>query len=181
MMSNLSLQISTNMSIEMDYKVWENSQVDKLIEVFISPNISHVDSFIEIKASASSRGIVKEEYAILQVINWTIEISQEIEVMRDEFVTYLSTNHTNYKINETTVWEFLGNPPQILVVEHYLFKSHYWEMELSRHATIAPHDWVKVYLRPRSSLFPNWSATINSWSSGNHTVIEEDPPDEIFR
>ena len=181
LMSNLSLQINTNISIEMKYVVWDNSPLNKLVEVFLSPYVSHLDNLIEIEATVSSGEITKKDYAIIQVINWTIEISPEIEAMRDEFINYLSINHTNFKINESTVWEWLGNPPQILVVEHYLFKSPYWEMELRRHATIAPHDWVKVYLRPRSSLFPNWSATINSWSSGNHTIIEEDPPDEIFR
>lgn len=181
LMSNLSLQIYTNTSIDMEYEVWENSPLNKLIEVFISPTNSHVNKLIEIEAIISSRGITKKDYAILQVINWTVEISPQIKSMRDKFINYLSTNYTSFKINESTIWEWLGNPPQIIIVEHHLFKSTYWEMELAKHATIAPHDWVKIYLRPRSSLFPNWSGKINSWSSENYTIIEEEPPDEIFR
>ncbi|MFX1377721.1 MAG: hypothetical protein ACFFA4_01385 [Promethearchaeota archaeon] len=181
LMSNLTFQINFNIFIKMKYEVWENSPQNKLIEIFLFPNITHIDNLIEIEAAVHSEGISKKEYAFVEVINWTMYISPEIIAMRNAFVNYLSKNQTRFKINETTQWEWLGNPPQILVVEHYLFKSIYWEMELNRHVMIAPDDWVKVYLRPRSSLFPNWSGRINSWSSGNHTVIEEDPPNEIFR
>jgi len=181
LMSNLSLQLNTNRSIEIEYEIWENSPLNKLVEVFLSPNSSHIHNLIEIEATVSCGGITKKDYAIVQVINWTIVIDPEVQVMRDKFIHYLSNNHTNFKINGSTKWEGLGNAPQILVVEHYLFKSAYWEMELARHITIAPNDWVEIYLRPRSSLFPNWSGRINSWSSGNHSIVEIEPPDEIRR
>ncbi|MFW9999286.1 MAG: hypothetical protein ACFE88_04150 [Candidatus Hermodarchaeota archaeon] len=101
--------------------------------------------------------------------------------MRDAFVSYLSINHPHFEINENTSWDGFGNSPQILIVEHFLFKSAFWEMELARHVMIAPYDGVTICLRPRFSLFPNWSGTINSWSSGNHIIIEIEPPDKIFR
>ncbi|MFX1374783.1 MAG: hypothetical protein ACFFA0_03120 [Promethearchaeota archaeon] len=181
LMSNLSLIISTNASIELNYEIWENSPVNKVIEIFLYPNITHLNYNIEIEATVYSSGISKKDYAKIEVVDWTLEISPEIIAMRDEFVNYLSNNHTTFKINESTIWEGLGRAPLILVVEHYLFKSAYWEMELARHATVAPYDWVTIYLRPRSSLYPNWSGSISSWISGNHTVIEVEPPDEIYR
>ncbi len=181
LMSNLSLYLNTNSSVEMEYKVWDNSQFSKVVEVFLYPNITHLNTIIEIEANVSSGRFSKIIYAQVLVLDWILEISPEIEAMRDEFVNYLSNNHANFKINGSTVWEGFGNAPQILVVEHYLYKSVYWEMEIAKHATIAPHDWVKIYLRPRSSLFPNWSGIIDSWSSGNYTVSEVDPPDEIYR
>jgi len=181
LMSNLSISIKTNSSIELDYRIWENDNLRKVVEVFLYPNVTHLDNIIEIEATAYSGGISRKDFSKVQVVPWTIEISPTIEAMRDEFVTYLSNNHTNFKISGSTVWEGFGNAPQILVVEHYLFKSAFWEMELKRHVTIAPHDWVSVYLRPRSIISPNWSGTINSWSSGNHTVIETEPPNEIYR
>jgi hypothetical protein len=180
-MDNLSLYININSSIEMNYETWETSSLSKLVEVFLYPNTTHLDEVIEIEAIISSRGISKKDYAFVQVIDWSIEITPLIEAMRDEFIIYLSNNHLNFKINKSTVWEGFGNTPRILIVEHYLFKSAYWEMELARHVTIAPHDWVEVYLRPRNSLSPNWSGNINSWSSGNYTILEIEPPDEIIR
>ena len=133
LMANLSLLINTNTSLEMKYEIWENTPLNKVIEVFLYPNITHLDKVIEIEATVSSRGISKKEYAIVQIINWTIEITPLIKAMRDEFVIYLSNNHSNFKINGSTVWEGFGNTPQRLVVEHYLFKSAFWEMELARH------------------------------------------------
>jgi hypothetical protein len=181
LMSNLSFNINTNSSIELDFEIWDNSPLSKIVEVFLYPNITHLDTVIEIEANITSGGFSKIDYANVRVIGWTLDIPPEIIDMRDEFVKYLSSNHTNFKINESTIWEALGSAPQILVVEHYLFRSAYWELELARHATIAPHDWIEIYLRPRSSLVPNWSGKINSWSSGNYTVIEVEPPNEIFR
>ena len=181
LMANLSLQINANTSIKMEYEIWEASPLRKTIEIFVYPNITHIDNIIEIEASINSKGITKKDYAIVNVINWTIDITPEIITMRDEFVKYFSNNHANFKINESTIWEWLGNPPQIIIVEHYLFKSTFWEMELARHVMIAPYDWVTVYLRPRHIIFPNWSGVINSWSSGNYTVVEIEAPDEIFR
>ncbi|MFX1328742.1 MAG: hypothetical protein ACFE91_11495 [Promethearchaeota archaeon] len=181
LMSNLSISIETNISIEMEYDIWENSQLGKVAEIFLYPNITHLDQMIEVEATASSNDLSYKDYAIIDIINWSSEISPLVEVMRDEIVSYLTNNHPEFKINESIVWEGFGNSPQILVVEHYLFKSEFWEMELARHVMIAPHDWVNIYLRSRSSLFPSWSGIINSWSSGNHTIIEIEPPENIFR
>lgn len=181
LMSNLSLMINTNASIDMKYEIWETSSLSKVVEVFLYPNITHLDYEIEIEATLYSGGISKKDCAKIEIVDWTLEIPPEIEAMKNEFVSYLSLNHSNFKINASIIWEGLGRVPQILVVEHYLFKSTYWEMELAKHATMAPYDWVKIYLRLRFSLFPNWSGTINSWSSGNHTVLEVEPPDEIYR
>ncbi|MFX0023885.1 MAG: hypothetical protein ACFE9S_16280 [Candidatus Hermodarchaeota archaeon] len=181
LMSNLSLNINNNSSIDMELEIWNNSLLNKVVEVFLYPNNTHLNTLIEIVANVTSRGISRVDYAYVRVIDWTFEITPEIITMRDEFIGYLSSNNTNFGINESTIWEEFGSAPQILVVEHYLFRSDYWEMELARHATIAPHDWVEIYLRPRSSLFPNWSGHINSWSNGNHTIIEVDPPTEIYR
>jgi hypothetical protein len=180
-MSNLSFTIETNVTIDFDYNIWNNTPAEKLIEIFLYPNITHLDNFILVEVNAVSGVNSKTENAVIYVIDWTSNLSPLIESMRDTFVNYFSTNHSNFNINVSTIWNGFGNSPQILIVEHYLFKSAFWEMELSRHVTIAPHDWVTVYLRPRFSLIPNWSGTINSWSSGNHTINEIDPPEEIFR
>ena len=181
LMKNLSLSIITNNSIKIEYQMWDNSPLRKIVEIFLYPNISHLNNFIQINVNASSKSIYQLDFAILQIINWTSNLSPLIESMRDVFVSYLDLNNPGLEINASTTWEGIGNAPQILVVEHYLFKSKFWEMELSRHVMIAPYDWVTIYLRPRSILSPNWSGTINSWSSGNHTIIEIEPPNEIFR
>jgi len=178
--SNISISIKTNNSIKLEYKIW-NHLIEKVIEIFLYPNASHLDKSIQIEAIVSNNYFNKTQYAEVKIVNWTLEIPSIVETMRDVFVSYMSVYHPNFKINEEIVWEEFGSTPFILVVEHYLFKSEFWEMELARHVMIAPYDWVIIYLRPRFTIYPNWSGTIKSWSSGNYTIIENEPPNIIYR
>lgn len=59
-MSNLFLQLNTNVSIKMDYEMWENYLLNKHVEFFLSPKSSHIDNIIEIKATISTGGITKK-------------------------------------------------------------------------------------------------------------------------
>lgn len=181
--SNLLIEIDTNSSIEYELKYWGNKYYDSnLIEIFLYPNQSHLDYTIEVSVTitGSEFGITRNS-AYIKVVNWTRSITAEIIEMQERFVEYLEENCSSFQINESTSWEVFGNTPMILIVEHYLFKSEYWEMELSKHVMIQPHDWVKIYLRPRRSISPFWSGIIYSWGLGNHTIEEIEPPEQIYR
>ena len=122
-----------------------------------------------------------ESFATVEVIDWASKNITEVEIMRDAFVSYLSSNKSSFGINESINWDGFDNAPQILIVEHYLFRSDYWELALSRHVMIAPHDWVMIYIRPRHQITPIWSGIIDSWSSGNHSVSEIETPSSVYR
>jgi len=179
--SNYSIMIEPNESICIDYKVWDNQDGNKVIELFVKPNFTHLNHDVEIKLEFIDNGIHLESFATIEVIDWSPKNITEVEIMRDTFVSYLSSNKSSFGINESILWDGFDNAPQILIVEHYLFRSEFWELALSRHITIAPHDWVKVYIRPRSQINPVWSGIIESWSSSNYSIIELDPPLSIFR
>jgi hypothetical protein len=180
--SNLRIVIDTNSSIEYEIKYWGMIFDSNLIEIFLYPNQTHLDYTIEVTLTITGSEIgVTRNSAYIKIVDWTSTVTAEIIEIRDRFVEYLEENCTTFQINESTSWDAFGNAPMILIVEHYLFKSEYWEMEISRHVTIQPHDWVKIYLRPRRSLAPIWSGIIKSWGSGNHTIDEIEPPEEIFR
>ncbi|NHJ41108.1 MAG: hypothetical protein FK731_13840 [Asgard group archaeon] len=180
--SNLKIELDTNSSIEYDLKYWGKYFDSNLIEIFLYPNQTHLDYTIEVSLTISGSEIgITRNSAIVKVVNWTSSVTSEIIEMRDRFVEYLEENCTSFQINESTSWESFGTTPMILIVEHYLFKSEYWEMEVSRHVMIQPHDWVKVYLRPRRSTSPVWCGIITSWGSGNYTIDEIEPPEQIFR
>lgn len=178
---NYSIMIEPNESIYVDYKVWDNQNDNKVIELFVKPNSTHLNHDIEIELKFIDNEINLESFATIEVIDWAPKNITEVEIMRDTFVSYLSSNKSSFGINESILWDGFDNAPQILIVEHYLFRSEFWELALSRHITIAPHDWVKVYIRPRSQINPVWSGIIESWSSSNYSVIELDPPSSIFR
>ncbi|MFX0010854.1 MAG: hypothetical protein ACFE9R_11095 [Candidatus Hermodarchaeota archaeon] len=178
---NYSIIIEPNESIYIDYKPWDNQDNYKVLELFVKPNSSHLNHIIEINLEIIDNEIALENSAIVEVIDWGTKNITEVEGMRDAFVSYLSSNKSSFGINESISWEGFDNAPQILIVEHYLFRSINWELALSRHVMIAPHDWVRVYLRPRNQITPIWAGIIESWSSINHTITELEPPPTIYR
>jgi len=177
-MTDYDIAIQTNASIETDYTYWPQTP---LLEVFVYPNSSHVDSCIEIDLTLSSGALVVQDYAFLHVLNWTFEGLSEVIEKRDVFIGHLADSYPEFGINGTTLWTPIYNGAGILVVGHYLFKSSQWEMEIAWHVMIPPYDWVQVYLRPRAEVQPSWAGMIESWSTDNETVVEIDPPLEIYR
>ena len=175
------ISVASNESISLDYTLWDNSPENKVLEIFLNPNSTHLNHKIEIEARVSNNNTIIKNSALVEIINWTQSNISEVIGMRDVFISHLSINEPSFNINESIIWEGFDNAPQILIVEHYLFRSEFWEMELSRHVMIAPYDWVKVYLRPRNQTKPTWSGMITSWSSGNHTIVETDPPAMVYR
>ena len=179
--NNYSIIIEPNESIYIEYTVWDNQDNYKVLELFVKPNSSHLNHIIEINLEIIDKEINLESSAIVEVIDWGAKNITEVEGMRDTFVSYLSSNKSSFGINESITWEGFDNAPQILIVEHYLFRSNNWELALSRHVMIAPHDWVRVYLRPRNQITPIWAGIIESWSSSNHSITELEPPTTIYR
>lgn len=178
---NYSITIEPNESIYIDYKVWDNRINYKVLELFVKPNFTHLNHNIEIKLAFMDDKINLESSATIEIIDWGPKNITEVGIMKDVFVSYLSSNKSSFGINESTTWEGFDNAPQILIVEHYLFRSEFWEFALSRHVMIAPHDWIRVYVRPRNQIAPIWSGIIESWSSGNHNITELEPPSTIYR
>ena len=152
------------------------------MEIFLTHRVKDIDNEIKLKLIATSESLVNSigTYRI-DVVNWTTSNEENIIALRDYFVHYIETNTTIPNLNSSTNWTFCGSPAQILIVEHYLFRSDYWEIEVSRHVMIAPHDWVQIYIRPRNQSTPIWSAKIDSWSTDNTSIYEISPPTEVFR
>lgn len=75
--------------------------------------------------------------------------------------------------------------PRLLVVSHYLFVDDEYELGLSWHVTIQPHDWAELYIRPRGTLTPTRAFRVSSWSAaleGAEVEFSEvSPPEEIVR
>ena len=179
--ADFTINVETNASVGKESKFWVNSEDSGLIEIFLYPNVTHIEKTIEVTVIATKNKVSTSNSAYVKVVNWTMSIDAEIYDMQNRFVLYLEENCTAYNINTSISWEAYGSAPMILIVGHYLFKSEFWEMELSRHFTMEPYDWVKIYLRSRNSIKPIWSGMINSWLSGNYTIEIIDPPEEIYR
>jgi hypothetical protein len=179
---NSQFEVKTRDNVPIEWNTWYRGNSSYLVEIFITPSISNIGSEIDIKliTTSESRVTTIGRYS-LDVINWTSSTEANILAIRDHFIHYIETNTTFSNLNSSTTWSFCGSPAQILIVEHYLFRSEYWEIEVSRHVMIAPHDWVQIYIRPRNNTSPIWSARINSWSTDNTSIFEIAPPSEVFR
>jgi hypothetical protein len=101
--------------------------------------------------------------------------------LRDRFVAWLATEHPELDITPDTPWTPTIAQPHILVVSHYLFFSEEWEMGLMWHIMIAPHDWSRIYLRPRGGMTPTMAFEIPSVSNPETPIREIEVPAQIDR
>ena len=178
--SDQQIMVSTDIIVEYDTVIWSDTGM-KTVEIFLYPNETHLDFDITVTLKVNNGRSIIEETAIVDVVNWSSSFSDEIIQMKNTFTNFLIENYSSFIVAENSSMEFMGNAPQILIVEHYLFRSDSWELELSRHVMLVPDDWVRVYLRARNSIQPCWAGTITSWGSGNHTIFEINPPESIYR
>ena len=108
------------------------------------------------------------------------QLEAEARLHLSPFIAWLAANRPELKITPQTTWA--GVPaPWVLIVEHHLFFSTDWELDLSWHVMIAPDDWSRIALRHRSTeLTPSLAFQIDS-VSGATTPHEIQPPDAVWR
>ncbi len=108
-----------------------------------------------------------------------IDLATEI---RDKFIPWLATNHPEFGITSETKWSETIVRPHILVVTYYLFFSEDWEMGVSWHVTIPPHNWSRIYLRHRfTEASPSYAFEISSWGEEEYDIYAIDPPESVWR
>jgi len=65
--------------------------------------------------------------------------------IRDEFIPWLAENHPEFGITSETERTGTIVRPHFMVVMFYLFFSEDWEMGVSWHVMIPPHDWKTTF------------------------------------
>ena len=113
------------------------------------------------------------------------ELGSYAAEIRDKFIPWLATNHPEFGITSETEWSGTIVRPYILGVSYYLFFSEEWELGVSWHVMIPPHDWARIYLRHRTTeVHPSHTFEISSLQ-GQTEPIEIDPKDafaeEVWR
>ena len=124
----------------------------------------------------------------VEVTGLTINVSRGEDTLldaatplRDRFVGWLATERPDLGITADTEWAPTIVQPHILVVSHYLFFSEDWELGLQWHIMIAPHDWARIYLRPRDGLQPTHAFEIPSVSDPGSVIREVEVPVTVDR
>jgi hypothetical protein len=93
--------------------------------------------------------------------------------IQDKFVPWLAANHPEFGITNETEWTGVLIRPHHMVVMFYLFFSEEWEMGVSWHVMIPPHDWARIYLRNRDTeTSPSYAFELSSYTMEDYTIRE---------
>jgi hypothetical protein len=125
-------------------------------------------------------------FTVLEMVVSNGDLRDIAEDIQEKFIPWLTVNHPEFGITETTVWTGTVVKPRILVVMHYLFFSDEWEMGLTWHVTIEPHNWARIYLRRRYiETIPSHAFELSSWNAETYTIQEVSLKDafaeEVYR
>ena len=108
------------------------------------------------------------------------QLEQEARSHLAPFIEWLAANRPELGISSATVWESVP-APWVLIVEHHLFFSTDWELDISWHVMVPPNDWSQIFLRHRGTeMAPSLAFQIDSVSQKT-TPHEIQAPDGVWR
>lgn len=134
----------------------------QVAEVTVIPDKASTDETLTVNIKGERGGLQTETRTI---VVWVGEDTLEPYAtdVRDRFIPWLAANYPEFGITTETEWTGTVVRPRILVVTFYLFFSEDWEMGVSWHVTIPPHDWTRIYLRHRATeVSPSYAFEISS-------------------
>ncbi len=137
---------------------------------------------LTITVNGERDGLKKTETVTIRVVDGEDLMAETAANMRDKFIPWLAENYPELGITNETEWTGTIVLPNIVVVAYYLFFSEEWEMGVRWHVTIPPHDWVRIYLRHRTTeTLPSYAFEISSWSTPGEEPQAIEPPESVFR
>lgn len=132
-------------------------------EVTVIPDQMSTNKILTLTISGRRSGLEQKETVTIEVMEGEDDLGALAAEMRDKFIPWLATNRPEFGITSETEWIGTVVNPGILVVMHYIFYSNDWEMYVTWHVMIPPHDWVKIYLRFRfTETHPSYAFEISS-------------------
>jgi hypothetical protein len=150
-------------------------------EVTVVPRDCTCDATqVGVEIVATRAGVRTTETRTLELVSGTDGWASDAATHLAPFITWLAANRPDLGITPKTTWE--GTPGSwVLVVNHYLYFSTDWELDLEWHVMIAPDDWSRMSLRRRGSeVAPSVAFEISSVSGGT-APHEIQPPEAVWR
>lgn len=150
-------------------------------EVTVVPSDCKCESLsVGVTITAERSGVRQVETRSLELVSGTDTWAAEAAAHLAPFITWLEARRPELGITSKTAWE--GTPGSwVLIVEHYLYFSTDWELDLEWHVMVPPDDWSRISLRRRGSeLAPSLAFEISSVA--NKTEPKEiQPPEAVWR
>ena len=151
----------------------------QVAEITVIPDEASTGGPLTVTVLGQREGAEQTETLTIEVGEGEDLIAASATEFRDKFIPWLAANHPELGITSETEWTGTIVRPHIAVVMFYLFFSEDWEMGVSWHVTIPPHNWARIYLRHRfTETRPSHGFEISSWSAEDeepHTIDPEDP------
>jgi hypothetical protein len=121
----------------------------EVAEVTVIPDKMSANKTLTLTISGRRGGLEQTEIVTIDVLQGEDDLGALAAEMRDKFVPWLATHHAEFGVTSETEWTGTVVNPGILVVMHYIFYSEDWEVYVTWHVMIPPHDWARIYLRSR--------------------------------
>jgi hypothetical protein len=135
---------------------------------------------LQVKVEASRGAVTRSETREMTLTPEIDQLEQEARAHLAPYIEWLAKDRPELGITAATEWESVA-APWVLIVEHHLFFSKDWELDISWHVMIAPDDWSQIVLRHRGTeLKPSLAFKIDS-VSGKTTPHEIAAPDGVWR
>lgn len=149
-------------------------------EIAVVPAAVATDTDLEVRITARRGDVERIETRALAMFPGEDGLREEATQHLAAFLPSLAASHPELGIDESTAWE--STPGSwVLVVNHYLFFSADWEVDLEWHVMIAPDDWSRIHLRRRwTDTRPSLAFEISSVSGGTE-VHEITPAESVWR
>ncbi|MFX0198219.1 MAG: hypothetical protein ACFFCW_19040 [Candidatus Hodarchaeota archaeon] len=155
----------------------------QVAEIIVIPEVTVIPEEgqnVTVTVEGKREGLT-QTITVTLTVNMPIGPIDELEALatenQDLFIPWLATNHPELGITSETEWIGTIVRPHILVVMYYLFFSDEWEMGMTWHVMIPPYDWVRIYLRHRTTeLQPSLAFEITSKGEQDepHTIDLKD-------
>jgi hypothetical protein len=130
---------------------------------------------------AGNRGNVeRSESRTLTLVEGEDGLADEAAARLEPFMAWLAASRPELGLTPET--ELEGTPGSwVLVVNHYVYFSDAWEIDLAWHVMIAPDDWARIDLRRRwTESQPSRAFEISSVTGGGEPH-ETAPAEDVWR
>jgi hypothetical protein len=143
-----------------------------LLNSIISNHVDHLYTLItNLYTHTSFPSILCESKTLVlevEIYQWSSGNLPDAIIKRDEFITWLNSEHPEYgHFQENFMFAYMTYP-EIFIVEHWTFLYKNWEMRICYHVMIPPHDWSQLCLRKRGE----FESCLASIRKSNGTISE---------
>ena len=153
----------------------------QVAEITVDPDEASVGETLTVTVSGERNRSKLTETVTVQVREGQDLIAETAAEIRGKFTPWLAEHQSDLGITPETEWTGTIVKPNITIVSYYLFFSEDWEMGVSWHVMVAPHDWARIYLRDRGGeTVPSHAFEISS-CSGTEDPHAIDPPESVWR